>query len=326
MDLHGQTIDQLNATLEERINQLRAETEVSRCREMADELNDFLYSLIHSHAPEVNAMQISVRARLGDERKDLPDFGYRAWLTRYLQKALPRKTKGTVAYTFSVHLPFAFTTGTHGSGERAARSASWENMAFHSYYYRNQQKVRWYLSLNLNGGSWLSKREVYFAPTEIRKIVVAQVNDTDYSPFFDPRGESLISGRLALDHYIHFRNFSCYSVEPDKVPAHPWKEEILAVAKNVAVPQFKSPLLKKKWNEPYLDGFAVFFPDDKVAELYQFKKVHLPKGFSNDYGENAVSAAYAIVAHRKTPQPNIRIYKSMEAIARLHQIKEERRF
>lgn len=294
-------------------------------------MNDILYYAIVHHPTKVNAVQILTSADVSRECKELPSWGYREMLKNYIEKATGREgLEGIVPFSFTLHLPFAFTTGTHGSGERAAMSNSITNVLFEEWGYGRYAPSA--LKIDVRGGGWLIKKDVYFLPEEVKLIQLAQVADSQFSPLYQDLDKPLVQPYSTLDHYLAFRGFRVIRTDEKDIMQH--EPEILHIMREgvVLIPEHSTGLFHVEYyNYPTLvmSGFAaVAFRKDEKLELYEFHDVGLPENLVKKMasGENAAYVAYAAALRLTGSQQDIKVYRGNDAIARLHEVRTERKF
>ena len=323
------TVEEQNLALEERLSLLKRERDKHQVRMAVNELNDVIYSAIDLHAPRVNAVQIQTRADVSSECSDLPDGGYRARLKDYIQKATNQEgLEGIVPFLFNLHLPFAFTTGTHGSGERVAMSSSIRNVLFEEVGFGRYAPSS--LKIDLSGGGWLLRKDVYFLPSEVDSVKLVQ--DSEFSPIYQDRDKPLVQPYSTLDHYLTFRGFRVDKADEKDIKKH--KSEILPIMREgvVLIPEHSTGLLHIEmydYPNPVMSGFsAVAFKKDGELEVYEFHNECLPKNLVRKWasGEEAAYVAYAAARHRVNSRPSIQVYRGNEAIQRLQEVRTERRF
>ena len=158
-------------------------------------------------------------------------------------------------------------------------------------------------------------------------MTIAQVDDSRFSQVYKDWQEPLKPSHSALEHYLFFKGFTAYAMGYKDIPEGDWRDGVVSLIRHITIPYHSTGLLGKDWDTNKLSGFAAV-RTDKGIEVYEFDKVSLPDELIRRYffGEEVAYAAHAIDLHRKKPQDNIKVYKSNDAITRLHEFKTERRF
>lgn len=335
MDVKSATIDELNSALEEKLVLLRKEcagverereTVIETARRCSDELNEILYGIIGNHAPQINAVQIQINADV-DRARGLPKSGgegNRYEWKDYVQLVVgDRNLGGKVPFLFTAHLPFEFTTGTHGSGERAAMGASIENILFEI---GAPGKALVNMRLCISEGYSRPTTECYFLSEEVESVKLTQITDQTFSQVYRMAGCALEPSPSAVDHYLFFKGFAgCRTPGSIHIPESKWKSNMADLLKNIRIPNGSTGLLNE--SEGLLSGFAVVRVGEEFV-LYEFDKVNLPNDLTAKYfDENTLAyVAYAIDLHSRNPQKSIKVYKGDEIITRLHECKTDREF
>ncbi len=331
MEFSTLSFTEANDVLSKRLSSLKTETDYNKLELIAEDINGILYNAIEYYPTQANAVIINTRINTTTEGVGLPDsntiFSGRISLENYLKHALDlNELSKEIQFRFVKHLPFTFTTGTHGSGERDARSASLENIAVETAVFKTDLPA--YLMIDVADGG-LCHRKAYLLPDEIKSIKLGWVDDKEFSqnlrgsfdtPVLEPSHSS-------AGHYLWYKGFGSYCMREEYVPAGKWKKGIVQIVGKVLTPKYSTKLLIQEYNTQFLNGFAAL-PSENGIILYEFKDVQLPKALlkNTNFGQAATQAAFAIALHQKKPQPNILTYSGKEIIDRLSQFKSERNF
>ncbi len=318
-------IDEVNASIEERLRMLQQLPAIESLDSTVNELNRLLFSLIWDHASLAARVHIKATANVDRACPDLYQGGAREWLKEYLQMVNTKKLAGLVSFEFVTHAPFRFSTGTPGSGERAAWGASFENMAFSVGCERRYAPVDFALDLACLGG--LLSKNVLLLPQEITSIQVCSAVDVGTNDGFSPtlislpnREEigNLGSQRSPIEQYLFFKGFYATAV---------WKEIQILKSRFVRIHVPDSiPLFYE--DSRRVNGFvAAMTRLDREWKLYTFENVQVPKNISpNIIKERSVLAAYLIAQNYSSAVQGIKVYTEQELIPRLHEVRLERRF
>ncbi len=327
-------IERTNSTLEEKLSSLKRTTDLKFLEGVAQEINDLLYEVIIKHPTEANAVQISTTISPKREERGLP-YAYtissgRYKLEMFLAAALDTKElPDTVSFEFVKHLPYVFTTGTHGSGERAAMGYSCPNLQVETGL--EDRDVPAYLMIDVADQGFM-QQSIYLFPDEIQSVKLAQVSREEFTSIVDRPGRDKYTLRTSLSpvsHYLRYRgfNFSTPSAEND-LPKK-WREEIVTTLRNVLVPEHSTGLFKDHWrllsaNPTSFSGYAALEVKDEEPVLYKFDQFSIPRAFREK--EKQAIVAYALVKHGKHPQSNIQTYRGVEAIRELSLLEAKRTF
>ncbi|HLC66867.1 MAG TPA: hypothetical protein VJK52_04465 [Candidatus Nanoarchaeia archaeon] len=327
-------IAQANAVLEQRLQSLKTETDPVALGGIAEELNGLLYSAIVQYPAAVNAVRVSTIIHPNRSEEGLPDsrtiFSGRYKLKYFLKAALGIETlPETVEFEFVKHLPYSFTTGTHGSGERNAMGASCPILSIQTGCMKTDVPV--FLGVDVADANSIMQEEIHLFPDEVQAMTLTKVSEKEFTPIarMHDRKYELSPSRSSAMHYVLYRGFQSYGVNGADIPNKNWKEGVIAIVGRVLVPNRSTGLFSDKWrflSPVSVSGFAV---DASGAEsvLYEFTDVSIPRSLRESrFGEDAIISAYAMVQHTKRPQRNIQTYTGDGIIERLSQVEVERKF
>jgi len=346
MTMDTLTLDQANFALRQGLADLKKITTIKEMEGLVESLNDILYNAIANYPTQVNAVEVSVTLSPDVEEKGFRMAGSILSGRYVLKNALPyllafsseghdpiswRLKQESIDFKFVKHLPYSFTTGTHGSGERMARNGSFEALSFSLSYDKNE--VPSFLEIDLEDRS-LSLNKARLALPEINEICLTQVNNRDFTPALMPKSNHFCreNSHTAEQHYFAFKAGSCfYGIDAKAVP-----EKVMNSIKDfyreVAVPDIETGLLELGYpmigsGHTDITGFAMDI-SRSAPVMYEFDHVALPSSLkrSDMFGLQQVVAAYLISQHTADPQRNIQTYRGKEIIDRLVQIEPRRQF
>lgn len=221
-------------------------------------------------------------------------------------------------------LPYGFTTGTHGSGERAAMASSRENVYISFRNPRDDSGIIPVLGLGIKA-PLLTPGSTVFTLDEVESIAFTDKNE--FTPYVDDRdGKYVLTEKgNSITYYLRFRDFSNYRGSRERENLREINDKEWEVIGGLNEPGAYSNL----WNEDYethkLDGFVVLWSEKpEEMTLYELKGVNLPK--RDPHEANAVLAAQILRRDAKI-LPHVKEYKGDEVIKRLVEVPvEERRF
>jgi len=336
MAAERKSIQEANAMLEEKLKILQGSRESEVLEAAAGKINMLLYEAILQHPSEVNAVRIPVSVSLHRNETGLPDAGTR-YSGRYKLERFLRSALGTeeipecVPFEFVKHLPYEFTTGTHGSGERNAMEYSCPNIAAETGVFLDD--VPAYLMIDLSDIGWLWHEKGYLFPDEIKSISLEHVPDEQFTPMVvmgKDREYSLKKTPGSAMHYLYFRGFKGSAIKEKDIPSKRWKKDVSAIVLRTLIPEMSTQLFTTRWglrNPAAFSGFAADVHGEEPV-LYEFDNVSIPWSLrpSCAFGINAIMAAYAIIQQRNKPGSNIKSYTGAEIIRRLAQFEMRREF
>ncbi|MFA6296754.1 MAG: hypothetical protein WC663_05345 [Patescibacteria group bacterium] len=224
-----------------------------------------------------------------------------------------------------VNLPYSFTTGTHGSGERAAVGSSRVPICFGTLMYRER--------IQKNGSvpcvkisvkrPLLSEDYTAFAIDEVESVRL--VPECDYIPYYSdfadhPEKEKLISRMKPEDYYLIFRDFSNYvNFRRDNVPSSYDLLERAAFLAGFCEPSYFCRLTELDYDRKSFQlGFIweVDIPSHK-PQVYEFWDIEKP----DDDTHVALGMVYvAIKSLDQEVMKKVCVHEGIDIIRRLMQI------
>jgi len=317
------SVEELNGVLERGIQTLKTEKRRKALEKASEEMNTILYEAIEKYPNEANAVSIPTKIYFNED-------GSRYGLRSFLESVIgSQKLSGSISFEFVKHLPYVFTTGTHGSGERMAGFSSCPNLSLETDLEDGSPAG---LRLDLADGNYIGQENVFLPASEIQSISLERVADEK----FTPRGRRVSrnwefkENYSGAAHYIYYMGFCGLLLNKEDVPEMGLRDEVVATVRNVLVPDFSSRLFSPAHQiseNGYFSGFAV---DDNSKEpvLYEFENAPVPKELLNDSaGRMAeILSAYTIAKHKAEPQTGVKTYNGDSIIARLSQIESKRIF
>jgi len=307
-------------------------------KEMNDKIkaiNDVLFGAIYLFPHLVKSVEVKLLPdKIVEAEKFIDKHEYHYGKDRriydVLRKAAPEKSE-----VITLPLPYFFTTGTHGSGERSAMGASRAEVHMTYIHLRNNFGIRIPAIALAICRPILYLDYIYFTLDEVDNIKFS--DNGEFMPFCDAdyegRIEYISKWNYAL-HYLIFRGFANYvhfrkrEDFGDVTDSH-WIE----VEENLYEPEFGSGLWNEKWGnilgvfgkQTLESGFlAIKFSDPENMRLMEFNNIKLP---SDDNHIAAAKLIFRILQNDKNTQKLVKKFAGNKIIERLFVIPvRERRF
>ncbi|MBS3169728.1 hypothetical protein J4210_04545 [Candidatus Woesearchaeota archaeon] len=330
-------LTQTNLELEQKIRELAdlpktwsAEdlSDLEQARKIAGELDTVLHNAISHLVPDVNAVQIELVPKDKDDllnmvRREIY-FGMdrHVWVD-YVTSRFPLAPPDP--FVFNAHLPFSFTTGTHGSGERDAVGASCTSVSFSVLTLLPHFHP--VLKLNLESSNYGAIRTPsLLIGEEVKSVRLVSVDDLAFSPIYDGWSDDL-RRTSALSHYLNFKGFSRTSINPELIPDCSWKESVVDMMRKISylsTASFDDFYHNRVWS-----GF-VALDEPQGITLYEVDHLAMPaelEGTDQGIQKSLVCAAYAVFLQRQENSgEKITAYRGKESIRALSSVTKERRF
>ncbi|MBR9704883.1 hypothetical protein GOV12_05705 [Candidatus Pacearchaeota archaeon] len=301
--------------------------------------NRILYRAIQELPCDTNAVRIPITIDPNRDASVLPnDFkgrSERKSLTDFFKVVCDvdiQDLSKPFEFTFIKNLPFSFTTGTHGSGERDAAMSSCPNLSFKTS--SNMTNVPAYLAIDSTDFGMLKRNDMYLLLDEVNSISLVNAKKGDLTTRAMEEGNDLklIDPRTPETHYLNFRRFKGYRFCIDKdTVQEDIDKEVYEKVRKICLPENGTGLFVTSFGSGTKSrklvsfrGFAADISNNDPV-LYEFDNVSFPDEIINGKDislRNPLSVAYRMLEHEKTPQPNIQTYSGQEIIRRLseHQV------
>lgn len=208
-------LDGVNRYLAEYLNVLRSDLTRDALEEALGAVNGILFGAIQlfPHLATGIKVRLSDKVRSADEIRQLLEYDSKRGSHEAMLQLYPQETGREHDGTFILPLPFAFTTGTHGSGERAAYASSRAEIFLSSTPGRRGDGSHLFPVLNL-----VIRRPLL--TFDYTKFLLDEVESVEfiaggsYSPYYsqgfrdhEPKPEALIERGSHLEHYLSYRGF-----------------------------------------------------------------------------------------------------------------------
>ncbi|MBI2995162.1 MAG: hypothetical protein HYY52_00420 [Candidatus Melainabacteria bacterium] len=316
----------LNKYLEDILNNLRSAKSEQEKNELIEKLHMFIYRGIYNFPHVVKGVEIILRPGAYEGSKEFGDrFGSDYYRYKYTQLVDALQKEGReVTNSLTIELPYSFTTGTHGSGERAARGASVDNLEFTtigSWGRKNKERATGLgIAIEVPLIVW---KLSYFTLDEIE--AVRFTTNGNFTPYLKDE-ETLLNRSSYINHYLWFRDFSGCSIDLQKLGSLNDQE-----AKELR--KFVFPLrVRNLFDEEHelsgtklKKGFLAKIEDSKVV-LYEIDNLKIG-GRDSDSWEDAYKLALKIIRGEIKDPSSIKVYTGDDVINRLTEINiEQRRF
>lgn len=289
------------------------------------ELNDILFNAIYLFPHIARSIEVKLAEdKIISSDKFWDDHGYDYGKDRRLYDVL-RKKKPEMSKILAMPLPYGFSTGTHGSGQRAARGASREDICFTYIHPRNNWGIRIPAIALAIPRPLLFIDHVYFNLEEVESVKFSK--NSDLTPFCDHThddGLLMIPKANYVFHYLLFRGFSNYVNFRKRAD---FKNDISNadwefMCSNLYEADYNSGLWEEKYgmfgrNGLILGFIAVKFEHAGDMKLYEFNNIRL---LSEDRHDAAGKLFAKILDNDKKTLAIVKKYSGNEAIERLFQI------
>ena len=206
-------LDAVNVRVNELLEAVKADVSREQKADAMDRLNRLLYRAIYVFPHLATGLQVTLTPGTEGKSEEIwetygYDYGSQRRKYEQLRDRYQEKYGASFPDRLTVPLPYGFTTGTHGSGERAAMGASREEIAFNfisGYSQRNPETQA--LGVEV-GAPLIASRLTYFTMDEIEDV--GFVSGQEFTPLISHSGE-LIDRANPVSHYLIFRDFGVYA-------------------------------------------------------------------------------------------------------------------
>ncbi|MDO8621980.1 MAG: hypothetical protein Q7R80_02015 [bacterium] len=305
-------LDALNAWIAERMAWLQ---QPGRTRDELEKegwkLNGVLYRLLYVY-PLATGIVIRLKPGCRERTPEMfARYGQHELHRRALEQFLDRYTEERgVPFddTFVIPMPYAFTTGTHGSGERAAMAGSHVSVEFTTMDPRDLHEPSVPALAFTIAMPVLFPDLTHFRLDEIAEFRVTDEFDTytPYEGYLDGQ-RRLMRRRAPLHHYLSFRQFSALlsterltklrSLFPDLT-----QDEERPMRGNLLEPHFHDSVL---WSYEYREGTQKFLRHGFLGEvdereeattLYEYVNIDVP---NVEHDSSSVANAVLFIRARR---------------------------
>jgi len=302
-------------------------------KEHLQEINRLLYTAINlfprlTTGIEVNLAsdieQIEERTRQFEAKMGRRIYHYRHAF-RLLEQAFGKEGQ-SVSRTMFFPLPYAFSTGSHGSGQRAAVAQSQEDIYFATDFSRGEEEIG-LLEMVIDGYS-ITPNPSLVTLDEIDSIRFS-TSANRFTPMVSRsrEGPMTLSRGNPVTHYLRFRNFSGHRAWRNERELFPdlTFEEWEAGNQGVIEARFFTNLWQTTIDIDNLleRGFiAITAEESEDVILHELISIRIDK---DDY----VIAPYLLkrIASGEYGSDQVKTYRGLEIISRLSEFSiEERRF
>ncbi len=262
---------------------------------LIEEANSLLYEAIYNYPHLAHSIEVKLGKRAYENSKrieDQYDESHRLWYKYLVDNRISQRE--TDPYSLVTPLPYGFTTGTHGSGERAAMDASRREI-----YFELTNKRGTYQSTEPS--LWVTVRtplimthETMFLPEEIEQVSLS--GRDDLSPYLGRDWDKVESRGNYITNYLNFRGFENRGVgqytKRDPQPI-------------ILVPLNDHGLWTYDWQKSKLvKGFFVSYYRDNPQKKIMYEVTNQP--LSSPYSESDIGTMVSKVLLRAS-QPNKRL-------------------
>ena len=207
-------LDAVNSRLRELSKTIKADVPKEQKSDAMDRINRLLYRAIYVFPHLATGVQVDLAP--GTEGKseeiwEIYGYDYGSERRKYEQLRDRHQERYDTPFpdTLTVPLPYGFTTGTHGSGQRAAVGASMDEI---SYTFISLRHNPWNpdtpaLGIEI-GAPLITTRQTYFTMGEVEDVRF--VAGHEFTPLVSHNGE-LVDRANPVSHYLMFRDFAVYA-------------------------------------------------------------------------------------------------------------------
>ncbi|MBI4058294.1 hypothetical protein HY408_00860 [Candidatus Gottesmanbacteria bacterium] len=173
---------------------------------LAEEANGLLYGAIYRYPELVYSVEVRLGMSADNNSDDIDEQYSEAHRLWYKYLVDNRRTPGEKnSLSLVAPLPYGFSTGTHGSGERVAMSASRREVYFGLTHKKGSFEATEPCLWVTVKAPLINSNETMFLPKEIEHVTLSI--RTDLSPYLGRDYDKIESRGTYVDNYINFRGF-----------------------------------------------------------------------------------------------------------------------
>ena len=186
----------------------------SKPHQLAGRANDVLYEAIENCFPYANAVVVTATVDPKRVLREASEDNSRHYMRRFLTTLEGESFDADQPYNMRLvlPLPYSFTTGTHGSGERAAQGASYQTI-FLRMCRENDPLVEVLVNVGSTKGiedkeegrrEFVARCDLSIAIDEIESLELARVRDREFTPVYDDNMDRTYVPETSNDHHMQF--------------------------------------------------------------------------------------------------------------------------
>jgi hypothetical protein len=320
-------LEAVNQRISDHLNVLRDETASEQEVESAAyALNDILFTAIYLFPHLVQGVRVRLADRLLEEDHitRLVRYDDRRWVFNKMVAMYPQERGHAFPGEFILPLPYGFTTGTHGSGERAAMGASRAELHFSmtAFCAANLKSIP-VLEVAVER-PLITYKHAMFLPDEIASVELIATGE--YTPYYSkgfrdhsPKKETLIDRCDPIMQYLQFRDFVYCRLQDERMPKNLSSDE-LKVCGNLLVPDIRSAgyLWKVgKRHDRVRSGYMVLQSGQDYS-LCVLSDIKTNNVWAID--ENAVRTMVGVMRQKKKVLTKVKSHPSTDIIGTLFEV------
>lgn len=215
----GAGCEAVNALVSENLQQLKSTTDQSERERIIETLNDLFQRAIYLFPNIADGIQATLVPDAAERSEGFHEkFGYDYDRHIYQRYASLAKSEQTIEpSSLIVPLPFYFTTGTHGSGERSAMAASSDHLWMTMIHPRKSDEQVPSLAIEIEAPLIVRKLS-HFTLDEVKSLRF--ISTDSFTPWYrEVQGKPQFRERMnPVLHYLDFRQFqsSAFSRKRDQ--------------------------------------------------------------------------------------------------------------
>lgn len=312
-------IEQTNTEIDAHIVQLRQSTNIEELQDLTGKLNNTLFKAIYHFPHIVNGVEIMFQNNVDAHAEEWgKQYGHEYAIGRRVWEKLAQENQEMYA-SLVFPLPFAFSTGTHGSGSRAATTASSVDIFFTNIGWEKKPVLAFQLLA-------YQDNPAYVELSEIKHVILS--SRSDFAPSVGYNQEILPKQNSIL-HYLNFRQFSHVPlIRQEEFPSEYTNEDMLLIQHSLLLPGASN--LWQTWvkrhffrTKQYIrDGFLIVYGKTGTVTMYEIADL-----FSShiDHRDQQLTIARELWYQNKKTWNATTTYKGHAIIDRLVQIPVEER-
>lgn len=264
------SLDEINGRINDKLTALRAAS-LDEAKKISTSLNDILYNAIRVIPHLVTGIEVKLKPGIDAKVQEYWEkYGIDVAGQRRVFQEFQKNSQGD---TIVVPLPYIFTTGTHGSGERNAIAHSKEEILFDFISPRDDWNTQVpVLAVGIKA-PFLFQERTPFTLDEVESVRLVKADK--YSPYAEVKEfeTKLVDRANPVISYLVYRNFNNYRAfisRSSKMTDQEWE-----FLQTKMINTQSGDLWDADWrNHTLRSGFIATVDGDQVT-LYEMTKVKL---------------------------------------------------
>jgi len=319
----------VNGRISEWLECVKGDVPLEQKTKAMGEVNHILGRAIYLFPHLARGIAVSLKPETEQKTKEFEDkYGWDYYRNRYnmLLEVYQEKKGFPLPETLVLPLPYGFTTGTHGSGERTARASSQEDIYLGFIHPRGDYQTNVPALAVVVKAPLIVEHPTYFTVDEVESIEFT--DNGEFTPFVDKRNNEnvLVEKTTPEIYYLRFREFSGVRHNlGERMQLRELTDEEWDRCNRELV---TARPFTNLWQEVYHTkprtlkrGFIACVKDDPLYShhliMYEITSMRLPK----ENQEKAAAVLYTnILRGKKSTLSRTVEYKGIEVIRRLTEI------